>query len=303
MSNWSMDEVGDLSGKVMIVTGANAGLGYESTLALARKNATVIMACRSAQKAATAKEQILQEVPTADLQIMDLDLSSLASVRLFAETFKTQYTRLDVLMNNAGVMMPPYSKTEDDFELQMGANYFGHFVLTGLLLEVLNKTEGARIVMLSSKAHENGKIDFENLNAEKTYSRTEAYGQSKLACLMHALELQRRLDKAGNGTIAVAAHPGISNTELGRHFPRVLYYLLLPIFFFISHAPRKGALPQLMAALGDQVEGGDYFGPTGFSGMKGEPGKVKAEPHAYDQQVAKQLFERAEKLTGFTYSI
>ncbi|MGQ1910731.1 oxidoreductase [Marinifilum sp. RC60d5] len=301
MENWSMNSVGSLSDKTIIVTGANAGLGYETTLALAKKDATVVMACRNVEKAVKAKQAILQKIPKAKLEIMSLDLSSLKSVHAFANAFLIEHKRLDVLMNNAGIMTPPFSRTEDNFELQMGANYFGHFVLTGLLLDVLNKTNGARIVMLSSKAHESGKIDFDNLNAEKSYSRMGAYNQSKLACLMHAQELNRRLSAAGSKVIAVAAHPGGSNTDLARHIPKALYYILYPLLPLVTHKPENAVLPQLMAALNTNVQGGDYFGPTGFADMKGKPGKVKAKPHAYNEDVSKRLFDMAEKLTGFSY--
>ena len=301
MKNWTIDQVGSQTGKVMIVTGANAGLGYESALALAKKEATVVMACRNLSKAEAAKAKILQAVPNAKLDIIQMDLTDLESVKTFAKNFLEKYDRLDVLMNNAGVMVPPLTKTVDDFELQMGANYFGHFLLNGLLLERLNATPNARIVMLSSLAHENGAIDFDNLNAEKSYSKIGAYGQSKLACLMHALELQRRLEASGSGTIAVAAHPGVSPTELVRHMSKVLVFVLTPLFLLISHKTSKGALPQLMASLADDVKGGDYFGPTGFNGMKGKPGKVSPKPHAFDEAVAKKLFDVSEELTGFMY--
>jgi len=301
MKNWSMNNVGSLSNKIIIVTGANAGLGYEATLALAKKEANVIMACRNTSNAEQAKQEILKKVPKAKLEVMTLDLTSLKSVHAFANDFLKTHKRLDILMNNAGVMNTPYSTTEDNFELQMGANYFGHFALTGLLLDVLNNTDEARIVMLSSKAHESGKIDFDNLNAEKSYSKMGAYNQSKLACLMHAEELNRRLSKSGSKTIAVAAHPGGSNTDLMRHIPKALYYILYPISPLFTHSPEKAVLPELMAALDTDVQGGDYFGPTGFIDMKGKPGKVMAKPHAYDEIVGKKLFDVAEKLTGFNY--
>lgn len=288
-------------GRIAIVTGANAGLGYETALQLAKLDAKVIMACRNADKAEKAKKAILEKVPNGDLEIMLLDLGKLASVRAFVKAFLAKYQQLDLLINNAGVMIPPFSKTEDGFESQMAANYFGHFLLTGLLLETLNKTPDARIVALSSKAHESGKIDFENLNAEKSYSRMGAYSQSKLACLMFAYELQRKLEAAGDSTISVAAHPGVSDTDLGRHFPKFWYYLLYPIFMMITHKPSNAALPQLMAALQADVKGGDYFGPTGFRGMKGKPGKVEAMPHAHDEAVAKKLWETTEKLVDFKF--
>jgi NAD(P)-dependent dehydrogenase (short-subunit alcohol dehydrogenase family) len=301
--NWTVDKIGDLSSKVVVITGANAGLGFETSKIAAGKGAKVIMACRNLEKAEKAKEQILKDNAKADLEIMQLDLASLKSVRSFADEFNSKYKRLDVLINNAGIMVPPFSLTEDSFESQMGANYFGHFLLNGLLLDTLNSTEGARIVMLSSIAHRQGKIDFDNLNAEKSYSRVAAYNQSKLACLMHAFELQYRLESSGSKVKVVAAHPGVSNTELGRYLPTALLLLILPVAPFILHSPKKAALPSAMAAFSDDVKGGDYFGPTGFMEMKGKPGKAKAEPHAFDKDVSKRLFEVSEQLTGFTFSL
>ncbi len=297
-----MDEVADQTGKVMIVTGANVGLGYETALALAKKNATVIMACRNAEKAERARQEILKQAPSANLEVIPIDLSSLKSVRSFALNFLKKYKRLDVLINNAGIMIPPFSKTEDGFESQMGANYFGHFLLTGLLLQVLNSTANARVVNLSSIAHENGIIDLANLHAEVSYSKMGAYGQSKLACLMHALELQRSLEKSGSKTIAVAAHPGVSNTDLARHIPKALIFVLMPFISLFSHKPEKAALPTLMAALKADVAGGEYFGPAGFRGMKGNPAKVVAKPHAYDEVVSAKLWAESERLTGIKYS-
>ncbi len=299
---FDITKVPSQKGRIAIVTGANAGLGFETAIALGNLNTKVIMACRSAAKAEAAKQAILAKVPQADLEVMTLDLSSLKSVRAFAAAYLAKYDRLDLLINNAGIMVPPFSKTEDGFESQMGANYFGHFLLTGLLLPTLNKTSGSRIVTLSSKAHESGKIDFENLHAEKSYSRMDAYGQSKLACLMFAYELQRRLEAAGQKTLSVAAHPGVSNTELGKHIPKVLLFLMMPLFALVIHKPAKATLPQLMAALDPDVKGGEYYGPTGFNEMKGKPGKVGSRPHSHDLAVAKKLWEVSEKLTGFTYS-
>jgi NAD(P)-dependent dehydrogenase (short-subunit alcohol dehydrogenase family) len=300
---FDITKVPSQKGRIAIVTGANAGLGYETSLALGKLGAKVIMACRNAAKAEAAKQTILAKAPGADLEIMTLDLSSLKSVRAFAAAYLAKYDRLDLLINNAGIMIPPYSKTEDGFESQMGANYFGHFLLTGLLLETINKTPGARIVALSSKAHENGQINFEDLQSEKAYSKFGAYSQTKLACLMFAYELQRRLEAAGHKTLSVAAHPGVSNTELGKYFPKILYYLFLPLFPIFMHKPSNAALPQLMAALDPDVKGGEYFGPTGLNGMKGKPGKVESKPQSHDKDVAKKLWEVSEKLTGFKFVV
>ena len=296
-----METVPSQKGRVTIVTGSNVGLGYETTLALAKKKGKVIMACRNQQKAEQARDQILKEVPEAELEIRMLDLGSLAKVRAFAQGILADYDQLDLLINNAGVMIPPFSLTEDKFESQMGVNYFGHFLLTGLLLPLLEKTEGARIVSLSSKAHERGKIDFGNLHAEKEYSKIGAYSQSKLACLMFAYELDRRLKASGSRVLSVAAHPGVSNTDLGRHINKVLLYLLYPVFMLMIHSPRKAALPTLMAALDTNVSGGDYFGPAGRRGTKGPPAKVEAMPHAHDKEVARKLWEVSEELVDFRF--
>ncbi|MEM0994378.1 MAG: oxidoreductase [Bacteroidota bacterium] len=289
-------------GRIMIVTGANTGLGYETALALAKKGAKVIMACRNLTKANAAKREIEKEVPTADLEVIEIDLSSLQSVRSFAKVYASKYDRLDVLVNNAGVMMPPFALTEDGFELQLAANYLGHFLLTGLLLETLLKTANSRVVTLSSLAHKNGKINFEDLQSEKNYSASKAYAQSKLACLMFTFELQRRLEKAGHPQpISVAAHPGLSTTELGRHIPQLLYtvlrYTIVPL---VAHTPKAGAEPTILAAIGEAA-GGDYFGPTGFSEFKGAAGKATHTSLSKDEAIAERLWEVSEQLVGFEY--
>lgn len=301
MELFNIDTIPSQKGRLAIVTGANTGLGFETTLALASKEMKVIMACRSEARAEKAKQQIIEKVPFADLEIMIINLSSLSSVRDFAKHFLRKYEKLDLLINNAGIMVPPYSKTEDGFESQMGANYFGHFLLTGLLMDVIKKTEGSRIVSLSSIAHKNGKINFEDLHWEKEYSAMSAYRQSKLACLIFAGELQRRFEKSGVNTLSVAAHPGVSLTELVRHIPKWLYFPLQPLVSLFTHSPDKGALPTLYAALGAGVSGGDYFGPQGFAEMTGKPGRAKSTPVSHDREIAKQLWDLSEKLTGITY--
>lgn len=299
---FDLNKVDSQKGRVAIVTGANTGLGYETALGLAQKEATVVLACRNLQKAEAAKQKILAELPKAEIDIIQIDLSKLRSVREFAKAYLAKYDRLDLLINNAGVMMPPYTKTEDGFELQMGANHFGHFLLTGLLLETLHKTPDSRVVSLSSLAHQNGKIDFENINWEKDYSRIGAYGQSKLACLVYGFELQKRLEAAGSNTISVIAHPGASDTELGRHIPKWLYTTLkYTLFPLISHNVDKGALPTLMGALDARSKGGEYYGPTGFREMKGKPGLASFTDLSKDPEVAKKLWEVSEDLTGITY--
>lgn len=290
------------TGRIMIVTGANTGLGYENAKTLAVKGAKVIMACRNIEKANAAKEKIIKQVPKGDLEVMEVDLSSLTLVRAFANNYQSKYDRLDVLINNAGVMMPPYTKTEDGFELQFAANYLGHFLLTGLLLDTIIKSPNSRIVTLSSLVHKNGRINFDDLQSEKKYSAQDAYGQSKLACLMFTYELQRRLEKAGhNDTISTGSHPGIATTELSRHMPKLVYTLLkYTLAPFLTHTPSEGAKPTILAAIGE-AKGGDYFGPTGFGEMKGRPGKAKSTEMARNEDLASKLWKKSEELVGLEY--
>jgi NAD(P)-dependent dehydrogenase (short-subunit alcohol dehydrogenase family) len=294
----NIDSIKAQKGKVAIVTGANSGLGQEITIGLAKKQIKVIMACRNIQKAESAKADILNKVPDADLVIMTLDLMSLNSVRSFATEFKSNYNRLDYLIENAGIMIPPFVKTEDGFESQMGVNFFSHFLLTKLLFPIVKFTKGARIITTSSIAHEGAKIDFNNLNAEKSYSKIGAYGQSKLACLMFAYELQDRLDKSDIDAIALSAHPGVSPTNLFNNLPKFVQFIMPPFLPLFTHKPDKAAQPMLFAALSDEVKGGDYIGPTGFRGMKGEPGKVTSKPQSFDKDVAKKLWTVTEELVG-----
>ncbi len=298
-STWNITKAPSQKGKVAIVTGANAGLGFETALALAQKGAKVIMACRNIAKAEKAKVDILKEVPNGDLEIMKIDLSKLKSVKNFAKIFLAKYDALHLLINNAGVMMPPYEKTEDGFELQMGANYFGHFLLTGLLLETIMKTPESRVVSLSSLAHKGGDIHFDNLQWETDYDEMTAYQQSKLACLIFAFELHRRLEKVGSSTLSVAAHPGISITELGKHQNKFKYFMFKIFGRHLLHKPEDGALPTLMAAIGTEVKGGQYYGPTGNKKeTKGPPGLARSKSKARDEGIAKRLWSVSEELTG-----
>jgi NAD(P)-dependent dehydrogenase (short-subunit alcohol dehydrogenase family) len=296
MTKWTLDNMPDQTGRIAIVTGANTGIGFETAAALAAKNATVVMACRSRQKAEDAMARIRERTPNAKLELIELDLASLASVERFVEAFREQHDRLDLLINNAGVMVPPLGHTENGFELQFGCNHLGHFALTGRLLDLLEATDGARVVNVSSMAHRQGKMDFDNLNAEKGYRAMPAYGQSKLANLLFTFELQRRLDAKGSLVKATASHPGWTGTDLQRHSG---LFRFLNTFF--AQTPPMGALPTLRAATDPNAEGGDYFGPKGFYEMRGYPKKVGTTPAARNELDARRLWEVSENLTGVSY--
>ena len=298
----NINQLPSQEGRTIIITGANTGLGYETTLTLAKKGGRVIMACRDLSKANAAKSSIEKQIPEADLEVLEIDLSSLVSVRKFAKEFHKKHDQLAILINNAGVMMTPYTETDEGFELQFVTNYLGHFLLTGLLLPILLKTPQSRIVSLSSLIHKNGKIKFNDLQSKKKYSPQVAYSQSKLACLLFAFELQRRLEKAGvSGTISTAAHPGVAETELSRHLPKllnsILQYTIGPL---ISQSAAEGAKPTILASI-SEAKGGDYFGPTGFMEMKGKAGKASSSNLANDEALAKRLWEVSEQLVDLQY--
>jgi len=302
MSAFNINNIAQQKGRVAVVTGANIGLGYETALSLAQKKMTVVLACRNMEKAKAAKTKITTIVPYANIDILAIDLSKLASVRDFAAAYLAKYDRLDILINNAGVMMPPFTLTEDGFELQMAANYFGHFLLTGLLLDTIIATPKSRIVSLSSLAHKNGNINFNDLQSEQHYVPMKAYSQSKLACLMYAYELQRHLNTMNTNTISVAAHPGVAYTNLMQHFPSwLLKYLVSWALPLITHSPKSGAEPTLYAALGTDVQGGDYFGPNGFREMAGRAAKTTSTKLSHNKEIAKRLWEVSETLTGYKY--
>ena len=286
--------------KIAIITGANTGLGLETTKAFAKRNIEVVMACRNESKAEKAKAEILNEVPKAQLKILPLDLSSLDAVRSFAEKFKSEYNSLDILVNNAGLMIPPYGKTKDGFELQFGINYLGHFLLTGLLLEPLKNAAEARVVSLSSLAHKWGDIYFEDLQFQNNYDKQKAYGQSKLACLMFAYELDRRLKAQELSVKSLAAHPGLSRTNLFRHLTGMMK-LLTPFVYPFTQSAKSGAQPQIKAALDEKLAGGEYLGPSGFQEYSGKPKVVGSNAISNDKEKAKRLWEISEELCNFQY--
>jgi NAD(P)-dependent dehydrogenase (short-subunit alcohol dehydrogenase family) len=302
--NWTIQDMPELTGKVVIVTGGNSGLGYESVKAFAMKDAEVILASRSPEKGEEARTAILQAIPEGTIRVMQLDLGDLESVRAFASDFKKRYKQLDILLNNAGIMMTPYFKTKDGFEGQFGTNHLGHFALTGLLFELIQNTPGSRIVNVSSGAHRNGVMDFDNLQYEerKGYTPSKAYGRSKLANLLFTYELQRKLEASGSGTIAVAAHPGIAMTNLARHMQgRFLFKILTPLFKWMAQDQAMGALPQLRASVDPGVKGSEYYGPDGKREWKGYPVVVQSNEASHNQQDAARLWEESERITGVKF--
>jgi len=301
---WAVDDIPDLSGKVAIVTGANSGMGLETARELARKNATVVLACRSRERGGRAIESLRAGIPAARAELMQLDLASLASVRAFARGFRASHDRLDILVNNAGVLLAPHSTTEDGFERHFGVNHLGHFALTGLLIDRLLATDPSRIVTVSSRGCAGGGVDFAKLTEDRreTYSAPRAYGRSKLANLLFTHELQRRLE--GRGTIAVAAHPGGAATDLGRHMSdHRAYRAILPLLTWLSQTPAEGARPILRAATDPDATGGQFYGPRGRLGMRGSPVVVQSPPHSHDESLARRLWEVSEELTGVRFPL
>lgn len=303
---WRAEDVPDLSGKTVIVTGGNSGLGYQAALQFARRGGRVVLACRSRSRALAASEAIAAAHPRAQPEVMELDLASLSSIRDFAKAFLDGYGELHVLCNNAGVMALPERKTADGFEMQFGTNHLGHFALTGLLLERLLATPGARVVTVSSTAHRIGRIRFDDLHWERGYRRWGAYGQSKLANLLFAYELQRKFEAKGASAISVACHPGWAATELQVTGPRMQGSALLEALArlgnrLFSQSAAMGALPTLYAATAPGVRGGDYIGPDGFGETWGHPKKVRSSARSHGAEAAARLWSASEALTGVRY--
>ena len=297
MTKWTTADIPDQTGRTAVITGANTGLGYETAAALAAKGAHVVLAVRNVEKGKAAADLIARATPGASVAVQELDLSSLESIRSAADELRSKYDSIDLLINNAGVMMTPKSTTKDGFELQFGTNHLGHFALTNLLLDRVLAAPGSRIVTVSSAGHRFARrgIRFDDLQWENSYSRVGAYGQAKLANLMFTYELQRRLQ--GTNTIAVAAHPGGSNTELMRNLPvaiRGVGALLTPLF----QGPDMGALPTLRAATDPGVLGGQYFGPDGFAEQRGYPKVVASSVASHDTDAQRRLWAVSEELTS-----
>ncbi|MFN8606455.1 MAG: oxidoreductase [Vulcanimicrobiota bacterium] len=303
MRPWGATDMPDMSGKVALITGASSGIGFEAAKALAQRGAQVWLACRDQVKARLAAERIETQGSALPVELLRLDLASLQSIQDSAYELRQRVARLDLLINNAGVMVPPYGLTQDGFELQFGTNHLGHFALTGHLISLLRTTRNARIVTVSSGAHHLGTINFDDLQSRQGYHRGRAYAQSKLANLLFTYELQRRLHNAGCDTLAVACHPGWARTELARHVTGnpVSNWLLRLGQKLFSQDARAGALPTLRAATDPRVAPGDYYGPRGFLQFRGAPVCVNSNSASRDRNWQLRLWEISEELTGVSY--
>jgi NAD(P)-dependent dehydrogenase (short-subunit alcohol dehydrogenase family) len=301
-AKWTAADVPDQSGRLAIVTGANSGLGFDTAAVLADKGAHVVLAVRNLDKGNEAADRIKSKCPNAVVSVQELDLTSLDSVRNAAEQLRADHPRIDLLINNAGVMyVPTRETTKDGFEMQFGTNHLGHFALTGQLLDNMSQVDGSRVVTVSSVGHRiMARIHFDDLQLERKYNRIESYGQSKLANLLFTYELQRRLKLKGASTIAAAAHPGFADTELMRHLPG-----FIPDFVWrpFSQPATMGALPTLRAATDPGVQSGQYYGPDGIGEAQGHPKVVKSSAQSHNEDIARRLWTVSEELTGVAYPV
>lgn len=302
--SWTPAQIPDQNGRIAIITGANSGIGLETARELAAKGATVVMACRSQKKADEAMADIRRTHPSAKLDFVALDLSRQASIKEAADVVLQRYPRIDLLINNAGVMWLEEGRTEDGFELQIGTNHFGHFAWTLRLLPAIKDVSGSRIVTVSSIAHRSGQLTLDDINHSANYTKHGAYGQSKLANLMFTLELERRLRATGAKTLSVASHPGVTGTNLAADWSgrqsNPLSRLAVKLWPYVSQTPEAGALPSLYAATMDAVHGGEYYGPRFFE-VFGEPKLAKIRKFAQREDMATALWALSEKLTGLSF--
>lgn len=303
-TDWTESDIPDLGGRVVLVTGANSGIGFEAARAFAAHGAHVVLGCRNEQKARAAIAAIADAAPGASIEFLPLDCADLESVAAAAERFRGDHRRLDVLVNNAGLMAIPYERTRQGFEMQLGVNHLAPFALTGRLLDRLLATPGSRVVAVSSQGHRPGRIHFDDLQWTRRYSPWQAYFQSKLANLLFTCELQRRLAAVDAPTIAVAAHPGGAATNLGHEIPGLvgmLHRIAEPVVAWALQSPAMGALPTERAATDPTVVGGEYYGPDGLFEQRGHPVRVKASARARDRAVAARLWAVSAELTGVRY--
>ncbi len=304
-AKWTTADVPDQSGRVAIITGSNTGIGYEAAAVLADKGAHVVLAVRNLEKGNDAKARITSTSPNAAVAVQELDLTSLDSVRKAADELRAAHQRIDLLINNAGVMYTDKASTKDGFELQFGTNHLGHFALTGLLLDNMLGVDGSRVVTVSSVGHRiRARIHFEDLQLERNYDRVVAYGQSKLANLLFTYELARRLTLKGAPTIATAAHPGAADTDLLRNMPGGIRQVGQFVWsHFIAQNAEMGALPTLRAATDPGAQSAEYYGPGGVGEQRGNPKVVKSSAQSHDEDIQRRLWTVSEELTGVTYSV
>ena len=305
---WGLNDIPDLKGKVAMVTGANSGLGYQSCLALAKRGAMVILAVRSREKGKVAAGLIKAEASGSDLIVMKVDLANIESIKHFADSFLEEFKRLDILINNAGVMAIPLRRTVQDFEMQFGVNHLGHFALTGLLIDVLNRTRDSRIVNVSSSIYRIGKINFDDLNWDKSYSKWKAYGQSKLANILFTIELDRRLKLAGKKTFVAAVHPGWAATNLQTRGPEMENAIMKKFLVnsgnkLFAQKASSGALTTLYAATSPDAVSSHFYGPGGLFTMHGNPTEEKIDSGKVNPSDAQKLWNASEQLTGIKFVI
>lgn len=301
-SNWTAEQLPDLTGRLYVITGGNSGIGFEAAKHLGKAGADVVLACRSVGKAEEAAKE-LRAHNQGRVDVVQLDLGDLSSVRSAAEEICNNHSKIDALINNAGVMQTPKQKTADGFEMQFGTNHLGHFLLSGLLIDLIEAAAG-RVVTLSSIAHLSGTIQFDDLMGEKEYSATRAYTQSKCANLLFALELDRRLQASGKKAISIGCHPGYTRTNLQSTGPtgffNYLYKITNPIF---AQSPPNGALPSVLAAAGTEAIRGGYYGPQKMGETRGSVGDAKVSPYVLDKEIAKRLWTESERLVGFQWTL
>lgn len=306
MNKWTYNDIPSQEGRIAIVTGANSGLGYYTAKGLAEKGCEVIMACRNTKKAEDAMKGLLKKDPGLNLKVMQLDLSDLESVRKFADAFRASYKKLDLLINNAGLMAIPERQTAQGFEMQFGVNHLGHFALTGLLFDLLKETEKSRVVNVSSSAHKMGQIRFDDINWEKDYSKWKAYGMSKLANIHFTHEMADKVTARGIDIMVVAAHPGYSDSKLIEKGPEMNGHNFLVkaariVNRIVAQSTEMGALPQLYAATSPDAVHRGYYGPGGFGGMRGYPQRAYPQRKKVSQDVQERLWALSEKMTGVSF--
>lgn len=303
-TKWTVADIPDQAGRVAVITGANTGIGFHTAVALASKSANVVLAVRNLDKGREAAARITAQHPKANVALQRLDLASLRAIRESADEIKSAHQRIDLLINNAGVLSTGKSRTRDGFEMQLGTNHFGHFALTGLLLDRLLLIEGSRVVTVSSLGHRTvAEINFDDLQSERSCSRVKAYGRSKLANLLFTYELQHRLALKGTRTVALAAHPGGSKTELLRDMPGWIRSPVQMVWNVWAQSAEMGALPTLRAATDSAAQGGQYYGPDRIFENHGYPKVVRSSKHSHDEALQHRLWAVSEQLTGVTFPI